>query len=83
MGAFDALEKKYLRELMLVVYKDQANTDIVEEIYTFKFSYPDGQATCQLLQGQESKEAKSITVNDIYKSTKNLGGPDPGHVPSG
>ena len=44
MGAFNALEKKYLRELMLVVYKDQANPDNVEEVYTFKFNYHDGQA---------------------------------------
>ena len=39
MGAFDALEKKYLRELMLVVYKDPSNPDIVEELYTFRYSH--------------------------------------------
>merc|ERR1719233_241495 len=69
-GAFDALEKKYLRELILVVYKDNTEPDIVDEIYTFKFSYPDGQATCQLLQGKN--EVKSISDNEVYKSAQNL-----------
>eukprot|EP00092_Neocalanus_flemingeri_P107938 GFUD01138562.1.p1 GENE.GFUD01138562.1~~GFUD01138562.1.p1 ORF type:complete len:570 (-),score=175.41 GFUD01138562.1:146-1855(-) len=72
MGAFDALEKKYLRELMLVVYEDPTNPDVVQELYTFKFSYPDGQATCQLLQGKEGNEVKNINPDDIYRSTQNL-----------
>jgi meiosis-specific protein HOP1 len=72
MGAFDALEKKYLRELMLVVYKDQANPDVVQEMYTFKFSYPNGQTACQVLQGLEGREMKNITPDDIYRSTQNL-----------
>jgi len=70
LGAFDALEKKYLRELILVVYEDEASPEIVQEAYTFKFSYPDGQANCQLLQGK--KEVQTISENDIYKSTQNL-----------
>eukprot|EP00092_Neocalanus_flemingeri_P039036 GFUD01042495.1.p1 GENE.GFUD01042495.1~~GFUD01042495.1.p1 ORF type:complete len:544 (+),score=171.29 GFUD01042495.1:115-1632(+) len=72
MGAFDALEKKYLRELMLVVYEDPTKPDVVQELYTFKFSYPDGQATCQLLQGKEGNEVKNINPDDIYRSTQNL-----------
>ena len=71
LGAFDALEKKYLRELILIVYKDKANPDLVEEMYTFKFSYPEGQTTCQLLQGKEAVK-KKISDNDVYKSTQNL-----------
>ena len=70
MGAFDALEKKYLRELILVIFKDKAKPDIVDEMYTFRFSYPGGEATCQLLQGRN--EVKSISENDVYKSTQNL-----------
>ena len=42
-GALDAIEKKYLRELMLVVYEDPSNPDVVRELYTFKFSFPRGQ----------------------------------------
>eukprot|EP00092_Neocalanus_flemingeri_P039037 GFUD01042496.1.p1 GENE.GFUD01042496.1~~GFUD01042496.1.p1 ORF type:complete len:572 (-),score=175.95 GFUD01042496.1:146-1861(-) len=72
MGAFDALEKKYLRELMLVVYEDPTKPDVVQELYTFKFSYPDGQATCQLLQGKEGNEVKNINTDDIYRSTQSL-----------
>ena len=70
LAAFDALEKKYLRELILMMYKDESNPDIVEEMYTFKFSYPEGQAMCQLLQGKE--EVKKMTEDDVYKSTQNL-----------
>ena len=68
MGSFDALEKKYLKELMLLVYKDESNPDIVEEMYTFKFSYPGGQTRCKMLQGQD--DTKKITDDDIYKSTQ-------------
>ena len=71
LGAFDALEKKYLRELILVVYKDKANPDIVEEMYTFKFSYPEGHTSCQILKGKEEVK-KKISDNDVYKSTQNL-----------
>jgi len=70
LGAFEALEKKYLREIILIMYKDRENPDIVDEMYTFKFSYPDGEATCQLLQG--GKEAKKITDADVKKSTQSL-----------
>ena len=71
LGAFDALEKKYLKEPILFLYKDKTNPDIVEEMYTFKFSYPEGQTTCQLLQGKEEVK-KKISDNDVYKSTQNL-----------
>lgn len=70
LGAFEALEKKYLREIILIMYKDRASPDIVDEMYTFKFSYPNGEATCQLLQGE--KEAKKITDADVKKSTQSL-----------
>ena len=72
MGAFDALEKKYLRELMLIVYKDPSNPDVVQELYTFRFSYPKGQATCEMLQGEEEMVVKNVSPDDIYRSTQNM-----------
>ena len=42
-----------------------------EELYTFKFSYPGGQTSCQVLQGKEEVK-KKISDNDVYKSTQNL-----------
>ena len=70
IGAFDALEKKYLKELMMLVYKDGSNPDVVEEMYTFKFSYPGGQTTCQLRHGKE--DFTKITDDNIYNSTQRL-----------
>ena len=46
-----ALEKKNLRELISIVDEDEGRPEIVQEAYTLKFSYPDGQANCQLLPG--------------------------------
>ena len=39
ISAFEAIEKKYLKELMLLVHLDPANPDDVYELYTFKFTY--------------------------------------------
>ena len=72
MGAFDALEKKYLRELMLIVYEDPSNPDIVQEMYTFRFSYPDGQAACEMFQGEDGKVVNNVSTDDIYRSTQNM-----------
>jgi meiosis-specific protein HOP1 len=70
LGAFDALEKKYLKKLMLVVYLDPATPDTVHEMYTFKFSYPSGFTTCEV-QGRDRLEAKAAQ-DDMYRSTRNL-----------
>jgi hypothetical protein len=70
LGAFDAIEKKYLKELMLVVYLDPATPDTVHEMYTFKFSYPGGLATCEV-QGRDGSAAKAAQA-DMYRSTQNL-----------
>ena len=42
LGAFEAIEKKYLREMALVVYLDAAHPEEVAEVYTVKVSYPGG-----------------------------------------
>ncbi|XP_046558644.1 HORMA domain-containing protein 1-like [Haliotis rubra] len=38
-GCFDALDKKYLRMLVIGIYLDPDNPETVIESYTFKFSY--------------------------------------------
>ncbi|XP_076115674.1 uncharacterized protein LOC143083287 [Mytilus galloprovincialis] len=38
-GCFDAIEKKYLRMLIIGIYVDPEDPDTVIESYTFKFSY--------------------------------------------
>ena len=72
VGAFDALEKKYLRELLFIIYVDPAMPDKVHEMYTFKFSYPGGKVACQMMQGEEMKEVENIHPDTIYKSTQAL-----------
>lgn len=38
-GCFDALDKKYLRMIIMALYKDDEKPDTIVESYTFKFSY--------------------------------------------
>ena len=45
LGAF---EKKYLREMALVVYLDAAHPEEVAEVYTVKVSYPGGLPSCKV-----------------------------------
>jgi len=48
LGAFEAIEKKYLRELALVIYEDAAHPEEVKEVYTVKVSYPGGLPSCKV-----------------------------------
>ena len=36
-GAFEALEKRYLRELIFIIYQNPEDTDNIHEMYTFRF----------------------------------------------
>ena len=65
MGAFDALEKKYLRELQLLVFPDTSQPDVVHELYSMKFSYPEGLAQCQV-------QGRGVAALDTKLSTKDL-----------
>ncbi|XP_048728230.2 HORMA domain-containing protein 1-like [Ostrea edulis] len=40
-GCFDALDKKYLKVLIMGLYRDPENPETLIESYTFKFSYAD------------------------------------------
>ena len=44
LGAFEAVEKNYLKELRVVVYLDKSKPEEVYEKYTFDFTYKDGVA---------------------------------------
>ena len=68
-GAFDALEKGYLREMMFIIYLDKEKRDEVYEMYTFKFSYSgDNRAHCQVLQGDK----EMVTDEHLYNSTQSM-----------
>jgi len=73
VAAFEALEKKYLRELSLVIYYDPSDLKKVHEMYTFKFVYSEGQVSCTMTEGQRKEDAsRKIDSDSIYRSTKEL-----------
>lgn len=63
-GAFDALEKKYLRVLILGIYTNRDDPDTLIEAYTFKFSYADTTAM------DIYKNNKKISSTDASNKTK-------------
>jgi hypothetical protein len=74
LGAFEALEKKYLRSLMLVISVDQSDPNLVHEMYTMKFSYPGGVATCELEGGAlaATQRATGDLLRALLSATQNL-----------
>ena len=72
-GAFEAIEKRYLKELIFIIYMNPENTNDVHEMYTFRFGYTEGdRMECQLLQGQNEKRINSVTDDDLYKATQSM-----------
>ena len=49
LQAFDALKKKYLRALTMVILLDPTFPEVTHEAYTIKVSYPGGLPTCEVL----------------------------------
>ena len=71
MGAFDALEKNYLRELIFLVYLDPTKPEVIQEMYTFSFSYNEGIITMGL--GKDStKEKKEVKMEELKGETQAL-----------
>lgn len=47
-ACFDAIDKKYLRQVTVLIYRDEMKPDCVIETYTFRFAYTaDGSVTMQ------------------------------------
>ena len=67
-GCFDALEKKYLRGVLVGIYDDPEDPDTVIEQYTFKFAYGDGKGIdlyrngVQIMSAANDKETKKATI---------------------
>ena len=70
-GALDALEKKYLRKLKMVIYLDPEQ-DQAHEIYTIKVSYPEGMVGVIGLS-----EVKKSTTSLLYNTLLMTEGLDP------
>ena len=53
-----------------MIYLDPATPDTVHEVYTFKFSYKDGEAACEL--GRQDGRGRDVCQESIKKSTAAL-----------
>ena len=73
MGAFDALEKNYLRELIFLVYLDPTKPQVIYEKFTFSFSYAEGAITMDLGKNSSSgKVRKEVKMEDLKGDTQAL-----------
>ncbi|XP_078663704.1 uncharacterized protein LOC144906888 isoform X1 [Branchiostoma floridae x Branchiostoma belcheri] len=66
-GCFDALDKKYLRCLIIGIYEDPTDPETVIESYTFKFAYNNQGVTIyrndkQLASAYSAAETKKATM---------------------
>ena len=62
-GAFDALEKKYLRKVKMVIYVDPEQPEQAHEVYSIKVSYPEGLPTLDVGQVEPSSVATELLKN--------------------
>lgn len=69
-GCFDALDKKYLRVLILGLYRDPENPETLIESYTFKFSYADETGVDIYRNNQKISSANN--ASEIKKATIRL-----------
>ena len=63
VGAFDALKKKYLRGVTLVILLDPASQEDAHEAYSIKVTYPGGLPSCEVV---------GTILGQVQNSTKNL-----------
>ena len=71
IGAFDAIEKSYLREMTFIIYLDEHNPEDVHEKYTFHFKYDDeGEASFSMSKLDEKK--KKTEMSNIRETTRSL-----------
>ena len=72
-GAFDALEKNYLRELIFLVYVDPAKPEVIYEKFTFSFSYVEGVISMDLEKNSSSsKVKKEVKMENLKGETQAL-----------
>ena len=69
-GVFDAVEKKYLRMLVVGIYKNPSDLNTLLEMYTFRFAYND--ATELEIYSGDRKITSASTANQTRKATISL-----------
>lgn len=70
IGAFDAIERKYLKQVNFIVYLDPEEPDKILEMYSFKFSYDDNVVHCKMVERIGGKEA--LSQEYIQQTTEEL-----------
>ncbi|XP_032090279.1 HORMA domain-containing protein 1-like isoform X2 [Thamnophis elegans] len=81
LGCYDALQKKYLRLIVLAVYTNQEDPQTVTECYQFKFKYTDegpsmdfrSQQSQSSITCADTKKASILLIRKIYILMQNLG----------
>ncbi|XP_055967004.1 HORMA domain-containing protein 1 [Sorex fumeus] len=83
LGCYDALQKKYLRMVVLAVYTNPEDPHTISECYQFKFKYTNNGPVMDLMsknQNNESsmssadtKRASILLIRKIYVLMQNLG----------
>ncbi|XP_044305245.1 HORMA domain-containing protein 1 isoform X2 [Varanus komodoensis] len=83
LGCYDALQKKYLRLIVLAVYTNQEDPQTVTECYQFKFKYTGNgplmdftsknQGSNSNITCADTKKASILLIRKIYVLMQNLG----------
>ncbi|KAK9390952.1 HORMA domain-containing protein 1 [Crotalus adamanteus] len=81
LGCYDALQKKYLRLIVLAVYTNQEDPQTVTECYQFKFKYTNkgpsmdfrSQQSQSSITCADTKKASILLIRKIYILMQNLG----------
>ncbi|XP_072500820.1 HORMA domain-containing protein 1 isoform X1 [Notamacropus eugenii] len=83
LGCYDALQKKYLRMVVLAVYSNPEDPQTISECYQFKFKYTSNGPVMDLtskskgnssnLSSSDTKKASILLIRKIYILMQNLG----------
>jgi len=72
LGAFDALEKRYLRKLKMIIYLDPDQPNVAHEIYTIKVSYHEGLPELDVDGLEQLKTSASALIRGTLQLTEGL-----------
>ncbi|KAM6217147.1 HORMA domain-containing protein 1 [Rhynchocyon petersi] len=81
LGCYDALQKKYLRMVVLAVYNNPEDPKTISECYQFKFKYTSNGPMMDFLSknnksnisSADTKKASILLIRKIYILMQNLG----------
>ncbi|XP_067878549.1 HORMA domain-containing protein 1 isoform X2 [Heterodontus francisci] len=83
MGCYDALQKKYLRMLVLAIYTNQEDPQTITECYQFKFKYMTNGPTMDFASNNrkisstvscsDTKKASILLIRKLYVLMQSLG----------